>query len=187
MASAAKFGDGLGSGLEEPAAFADGLEPALEFEGSGAVSVAEEPLVPRVVRFADAVYDAAVELGGCPPTWSAPGTMAGTPVDSSSSPRADHAIIEIAPTDSAPGHRRVAIVGGAMRWGASIVVEPKAWSMVTTRWWTGVPGPPGAVSVHSPLSTTRRCPRRRSERGTPRLRPRPSVPPRAPRQPRPQG
>lgn len=39
VALAAKDGD-------EPAAFADGLEPAVEFDGSGAASVAEAPPVP---------------------------------------------------------------------------------------------------------------------------------------------
>ena len=46
VALAAEDGDELGAGLEA-AALADGLEPAVEFEGSGAVAVAEEPPVPR--------------------------------------------------------------------------------------------------------------------------------------------
>jgi hypothetical protein len=43
---AAKDGDELGAGLEEAAAFADGLEAAVELEGSGAAAVAEKPPVP---------------------------------------------------------------------------------------------------------------------------------------------
>jgi hypothetical protein len=43
VALAAEDGDELGSGLIEAAAFADGLEPAVELERPGAVTVAEEP------------------------------------------------------------------------------------------------------------------------------------------------
>jgi hypothetical protein len=46
VALASEDGEELGAGLVEPAAFADGLEPAVEFEGPGAVAVAEEPPVP---------------------------------------------------------------------------------------------------------------------------------------------
>ena len=45
VALAAQDGDELGTGLEEAAAFADGVEAAVELEGSGAVAVAEEPSV----------------------------------------------------------------------------------------------------------------------------------------------
>ena len=50
VALAAEDGDELGSGLEEAAAFADGVEPAVEFEGSGAVAVAEESTMPCALR-----------------------------------------------------------------------------------------------------------------------------------------
>ena len=43
VALAAQDGDELGAGLVEAAAFADGLEAAVELERSGAVAVAEQP------------------------------------------------------------------------------------------------------------------------------------------------
>src|SRR5215213_5729445 len=45
VALAAQDGDELGTGLVEAAAFADGLEAAVELERSGAVAVAEQPPV----------------------------------------------------------------------------------------------------------------------------------------------
>ena len=45
VALAAQDGDELGAGLVEAAAFADGLEAAVELEWSGAVAVAEQPPV----------------------------------------------------------------------------------------------------------------------------------------------
>ena len=47
IALAAQDGDEVGAGLVEATAFADGLEPAVELQGSGAVTVAEKPPMAR--------------------------------------------------------------------------------------------------------------------------------------------
>ena len=61
----ASNGDELGTGLVEAAAFADGLESAVELERPGAVAVAEEPSMPCVLsRFIGACWwDRCVGVG----------------------------------------------------------------------------------------------------------------------------
>ena len=49
VALATEDGDELRTGFVEAAAFADGLESAVELDGSGAVAVAEEPSMPCVL------------------------------------------------------------------------------------------------------------------------------------------
>ena len=71
VALAAQDGDELGSGLVEAAAFADGLEAAVELERSGAVAVAEQPPVELSVCRLLSPAGAAAEMGSASTAWVA--------------------------------------------------------------------------------------------------------------------